>query len=66
MRKKSNPFVIVGIVISVILAFIVASSVKGHLSADLNRWSGVVFWLAFTVVAGEGTFLSGKFLNKRK
>ena len=64
MRKKSNPFVIVGIVISV--AFIVASSVKGHLSADLNRWSGVVFWLAFTAVAGAGTFLSGKFLNKRK
>jgi hypothetical protein len=66
MRKKSNPLVVVGIVISVILGFVIATAVKGHMPADVQRWSNVVFWLVFTAVTGLGTFMSGWFLNKRK
>ena len=66
MRKKSNPFVVVGIVISVILGFVIGMTVKGHMPADVQRLSDVVFWLVFTAVTGLGTFMSGWFLNKRK
>lgn len=66
MRKKSNPLVVMGIVISVIFGFIIATAVKGHMPADVQRCSNVVFWLVFTAVTGLGTFMSGWFLNKRK
>lgn len=66
MHKKNNPFAIVAIVISVIVGFVAASAIKGNIPSEYHNWSGFVFWLVFVAITGIGTFLSGRYVNRRK
>lgn len=63
MRKRTNPLVMVFMIISCIAGYIIAAAVKGMINSSLN---GLVFWLVFTLTAGAGTFFSAKILSRNR
>lgn len=65
MRKKgTSPLAVLLLALAAVLGMIIAFIVKSIPAIALSRWSGLIFWLVFILIAGIGGFLIGKFINR--
>ena len=62
MRRGISPvkvLALIGVVIiALVLCLVLSRVIVGINPAVLNRWSGMIFFVMFIVVAGIGVFLS--------
>ena len=66
MRKRTNWGRIIGIIIVAIISLALMIFVnRGILPESLDKWSGIIGWLVFCVVAIVGGFIVGKITKRR-
>lgn len=64
MNKNTlNPKAVIMMVISTVVAFIIALQLKIHLFAT-SSWASLMFWLIFIGLASLGAYVSGRYINK--
>ena len=66
MRRKTNPMVIIGMIVIVVLAFVVAYLVKRALPETVGAWKNLIYWLIVTGIDLSGGMLVGKVFGKRR
>ena len=66
MRRGISPvkvLALIGVVIiALVLCLVLSRVIVGINPAVLNRWSGMIFFVMFIVVAGIGVFLVGRYV----
>lgn len=65
MRRGINPFAIIVLFVTTVIAFIMATTVKNVLPQQIEQWSGLIFWLVLIIVGGGSALIVGKFMNRR-
>ena len=66
MRRKTNPMVIIGMIVIVVLAFVVAYLVKRALPETVGAWKNLIYWLIVTGIDLSGGMLVGRVFGKRR
>lgn len=66
MKKRTNPMVIVGMIVVVIAAFVIAFFIKRALPESVGSWSGLIYWLTVAGIDFGGGLLVGKIFGKRR
>ena len=65
MRRRINPIAIIVLIAFIAGSVAAAFLIKNILLADMERLKSLVFWGIIAAGAGTGSFLCGKFLNRR-
>ena len=66
MRRRTNPMVILGMIIVVAAAFVVAAFVKRALPESVGAWKNLIYWLIVTGIDLGGGLLVGRIFGKRR
>lgn len=68
MRRGISPvkvLALIGVVIiALVLCLVLSRVIVGINPAVLNRWSGMIFFVMFIVVAGIGVFFVGRYVGR--
>ena len=64
MRRRTNPLVVPGMIVVVIVAFVIGFVVKRLLPEGAGSWKNLIFWMVVTGIDFGGGLAVGKCFGK--